>query len=152
MAKLSILTGADTPILRSRTKKVPQVTKEILKLLKDMEETTIAADGLGLAAPQVNHTERVCIVRMGKKLTPLINPEILFRSEDKEYAEEGCLSLPDLWLQVPRSISIVLRYTDIKGKTQERMLEHMDARVVQHEVDHLEGKLIVDYPQGGAMM
>lgn len=152
MAKLPILTGADTPILRSKTKKVAKVTKDILKLLKDMEETTIAADGLGLAAPQVNHAERVCIVRMGEKLTPLINPEILFRSKDIEFAEEGCLSLPDLWLQIPRSISIVLRYTDIKGNDQERMLEHMDARVVQHELDHLEGKLIVDYPQGGKIL
>lgn len=114
-----------------------------------MEDTTIAADGLGLAAPQVNHSERVCIVRMGKKLTPLINPEITFSSLDMEYAEEGCLSLPDVWLQVPRSLSIVVSYTDAKGSQQERMLEGMDARVVQHEVDHLEGKLIVDYPQTG---
>jgi peptide deformylase len=152
MAVLKILTGADTPILRSKTKKVSKVTKDLLKLLKDMEETTVAADGLGLAAPQVNHSERVCIVRIGKKLTPLINPDILFRSEDKEFAEEGCLSLPEVWLQIPRSISIVVQYMDAKGKMQERMLEHMDARVVQHEVDHLEGKLIVDYPQGGAIL
>ncbi len=114
-----------------------------------MEDTTIAADGLGLAAPQVNHSERVCIVRMGGKLTPLINPEILFRSTDIEFAEEGCLSLPDLWMQVPRSASIVVQYLNAKGESQERMLEGIDARVVQHEVDHLEGKLIVDYPQSG---
>lgn len=145
MANLPILTGADTPILRAKTKKVAKVTKEILKLLKDMEDTTIAADGLGLAAPQVNHAERVCIVRMGNKLTPLINPEITFFSLDKDFAEEGCLSLPNVWLQVPRSISIVVTYLNTKGEPQERMLENMDARVVQHEVDHLEGKLIVDY-------
>lgn len=149
MANLPIVTGADTPILRSKTKKVPQVTKELLKLLKDMEDTTIAADGLGLAAPQINRTERVCIVRMGKKLTPLINPDITFRSTDTELAEEGCLSLPDVWLQIPRSVSIVVSYLNAKGEQQERMLEGIDARVVQHEVDHLEGKLIVDYPQSG---
>lgn len=126
-----------------------KVTKELLKLLKDMEDTTIAADGLGLAAPQVNHSERVCIVRMGKKLTPLINPDITFRSQDVDFAEEGCLSLPNVWLQIPRSVSIVVSYLDSKGVQQERMLEGMDARVVQHEVDHLEGKLIVDYPQTG---
>lgn len=149
MANLPIVTGADTPILRTKTKKVTKVTKELLKLLKDMQDTTVAADGLGLAAPQVNHTERVCIVRMGRKLTPLINPEILFRSADIEYAEEGCLSLPDLWMQVPRSVSIVVQYMDIKGAQQERMLEGIDARVVQHEVDHLEGKLIIDYGEHG---
>lgn len=110
-----------------------------------MEDTTIAADGLGLAAPQVNRTERVCIVRMGNKLTPLINPKITFKSVDVEVAEEGCLSLPNVWLQVPRSASIVVEYLDAKGASQERMLEHLDARVVQHELDHLDGKLIVDY-------
>lgn len=114
-----------------------------------MEDTTIAADGLGLAAPQINRSERVCIVRMGKKLTPLINPDITFRSTDTELAEEGCLSLPDVWLQIPRSVSIVVSYLNTKGEQQERMLEGIDARVVQHEVDHLEGKLIVDYPQSG---
>ncbi len=145
MPVLKIVTGADSPILRKKTKKVAKVTKEILKLLKDMQETTVAADGLGLAAPQVNRTERVCIVRMGSKLTPLINPDITYFSPEKESAEEGCLSLPNVWIQVPRSISIVVKYWDTKGKEQERMLKDIDARVVQHEVDHLEGKLILDY-------
>jgi len=145
MAVLPIITGADNPTLRSKTKKVPHVTKDILRLIKDMEATVISADGLGLAAPQVARLERVCIVKIGGKLTPLINPDITFRSEDSEVAEEGCLSLPNIWLPVPRSVSIVVKYVDPKGEEQERMLEHMDARVVQHEVDHLEGKLIVDY-------
>lgn len=142
---LPILTGADNPLLRAKTKPVAKVTKDIVKLLKDMEETTVKADGLGLAAPQIGHLERVCIVKMGGRLTPLINPRITFRSPDEESAEEGCLSLPNVWLQVPRSVSIVVEYLDVKGKEQERMLERLDARVVQHEVDHLEGKLIVDY-------
>ena len=147
MAALDIVIGPDNPILRAKTKPVPKVTKEILKLLKDMEETTIKADGLGLAAPQVSRTERVCIVKMAGKLTPLINPEITKRSKEMESAEEGCLSLPYVWLQVPRSVSIVVKYLDKKGKEQERILQKLDARVVQHEVDHLEGKLIVDYGQ-----
>lgn len=142
---MPIITGADTPILRTKTKPVAKVTKELLKLLKDMEDTTIAADGLGLAAPQVNRTERVCIVKMGHKLTPLINPKITFQSTDVEVAEEGCLSLPNVWLQVTRAASIVVEYLDAKGNEQQRMLEGLDARVVQHELDHLDGKLIVDY-------
>ena len=152
MSVLPIVTGADTPILRQKTKPVAKVTKEIVKLLKDMQETTVAADGLGIAAPQVGHLERVCIVKIGGKLTPLINPDITSKSATEETAEEGCLSLPNVWVQVSRAESIVVKYTDTKGKEQERMLERLDARVVQHEVDHLEGKLIVDYgPHGKAL-
>lgn len=152
MSVLPIITGADMPILRTKTKPVAKVTKDLQKLLKDMQETTVAADGLGLAAPQIGRTERVCIVHMGNKLVPLVNPVITHRSEELEYAEEGCLSLPGIWLQVPRSTSIRLEYLDARGGKQERMLSALDARVVQHEVDHLEGKLIVDYgPHGKAL-
>jgi peptide deformylase len=149
---LPIVTGADTPILRTKTKPVAKVTKELQKLLKDMQETTVAADGLGIAAPQIGRTERVCIVHMGGRLTPLVNPVITQKSADQETAEEGCLSLPGIWVPVPRSLSIRLEYLDAKGAKQERLLTSMDARVVQHEVDHLEGKLIVDYGPHGKVM
>lgn len=149
MAVLPIITGADTPVLRTVTKPVPKVTKELQKLLKDMEETTRAADGLGLAAPQIGQSLRVCIVKMNGRLTPLVNPLITRRSPEMETAEEGCLSLPEVWVQVPRSTSIVVTYLDGKGKEQERMLTNLEARIVQHEVDHLDGKLIVDYGPHG---
>lgn len=152
MSVLPIVTGSETPILRTKTKPVAKVTKDIQKLLKDMQETTVAADGLGIAAPQVNRSERLCIVKIGGRLQPMVNPEITFRSEEQEVAEEGCLSLPNTWVQVPRSISIVVQYLDGKGKEQERMLHELDARVVQHEVDHLEGRLIVDYGPHGKVM
>lgn len=145
VAVLPIVTGADHPVLRTKTKDIPKVTKEIQKLLKDMEETTIKADGLGIAAPQIGQSLRMCIVKLSGRLMPLVNPEIISKSPDIEYAEEGCLSLPGVWLPVPRSVSIVVKYLDGRGKEQERMLEKLDARVVQHEVDHLDGKLIVDY-------
>lgn len=152
MAVLPIVTGAETPILRTKTKPVAKVTKDIQKLLKDMQETTVAADGLGIAAPQINRTERLCIVQIGNRLTPLVNPLITFKSAEQEYAEEGCLSLPGIWVQVPRSTTIHVQYLDAKGSKQERILVEMDARVVQHEVDHLDGKLIVDYgPHGKAL-
>lgn len=145
MAVLPILTGVQNPALRVKTKPVPKVTKAVLELLSDMEQTTIAAKGAGLAAPQVGRTERVCIAMINKNLTALVNPQIIFRSEEKEVAEEGCLSLPDVWMHVPRSLEIVLSYTDVRGKHIERRLIGWDARVVQHEVDHLDGVLIVDY-------
>jgi peptide deformylase len=142
---LPIVTGADNPVLRAKNKPVPQVTKEIQKLLKDMDETTRAADGLGLAAPQIGQNIRACIVKVNGRLTPMVNPVITQRSADTEYAEEGCLSLPEVWVQVPRSNWIAVKYLDARGKEQERMLNNLEARIVQHEVDHLDGKLIVDY-------
>lgn len=145
MPVLPILTGTDNPVLRTKTQKVERVSKELLKFLKDMEETVIAADGLGLAAPQVGSSERVCIVKMHGRLTPLINPEITWKGTEKASAEEGCLSLPGIWLNVERPTEIILKYTDAKGTEQERKLTALSARIVQHEVDHLEGVLIVDY-------
>lgn len=145
MSALPIIIGADQPVLRTKTKLVPKVTKDIQKLMKDMEDTTIKADGLGLAAPQIGQSLRLCLVKMNGRLTPLVNPEITYKSPDTEFAEEGCLSLPNLWIQVPRSVQITVKYLDGKGREQERILEHLEARIVQHEVDHLDGKLIIDY-------
>ncbi len=121
------------------------MTKEILKLIKDLQETVKDADGAGIAAPQVARTERVCLALISGKMIPLINPKITSKSKEQESAEEGCLSLPGIAVIVPRSTEITLKYLDAKGKSQERKLHDFDARVVQHEVDHLEGVLIVDY-------
>ena len=145
MPTLPIITGEKNPMLRTKTKRVPKVTKEIQKLIRNMEETVKAADGLGLAAPQVSESVRICLARLNGRMTPLINPDILSRSAEKDIAEEGCLSLPNLYVNVPRSLSIVLKYQNAKGEIQERRLTDLEARIVQHEVDHLEGVLIVDY-------
>ena len=145
MAVLPILTGADNPALRIKTKRVPKITKDLLKLIKDMEATVEKVEGLGLAAPQVGQTHKVCIARLGGKLVPLINPDIIWKSKEQEEGEEGCLSLPGVWLSVPRAVSIVVRYLNAKGEEQERKLQELPARIVQHEVDHLNGVLIVDY-------
>ena len=147
MSILPIVIGPDNPILRTKTTKVPKVTKEIKALVKDMIETMHEASGVGLAAPQVARTERICIAVIERKVTPLINPVITKKSKETDIDQEGCLSLPNVWLMIPRSVGITLTYMDLKGKKQERKLEHFSARVVQHEVDHLDGVLIVDYPQ-----
>lgn len=146
MAKeLPILTGIDHPILRKKAKRVPKITKAILTLIEEMTATVIAAKGAGLAAPQIGRSERICLALIGKKMQALINPEILSRSPETTIAEEGCLSLPGLWIDVERSEEIILSCTTIDGRKREMSLKGWDARVVQHEVDHLEGKLIVDY-------
>lgn len=145
MPSLPILTGLDNPVLRRKTERVPKVTKKVLKLLKDMNASMKAANGVGLAAPQIGELLRVCIAQIGGKPVPLINPDITWKSDETAIDEEGCLSLPGIWLPVPRSTEITLKYLDEKGQEQERRLQQFDARVVQHEVDHLEGVLIVDY-------
>ena len=142
---LPIVTGADSSVLRAPTQKIPQVTKQIKKLVKDMQETVKDANGLGLAAPQIGQSLRLCLVRMNKKMTPLINPEITWKSDDTDSMEEGCLSLPGIHKDVIRAVSIRVSYTDLDGKHQDLLLHDLDARVVQHEVDHLEGILIIDY-------
>jgi peptide deformylase len=152
MPALPILLGQDNPILRKKTERVPKVTKKVLKLIKDMKASMKAANGVGLAAPQVGESLRICIGRVNGKSTPLINPDITWRSPETAIDEEGCLSLPKIWLPVPRAVEITLTYQDEKGEQQERRLKDFDARVVQHEVDHLEGILIVDYLPAGTMM
>lgn len=151
MSPLSIVIGRNTPILHQKTKDVPKITKNILQLLNDMHDTVIAAQGAGLAAPQIGRSERVCIAQINKKLVPLINPTILWRSETMAVAEEGCLSLPEIWIHVARPTDIVVQFKTKQNKPRELRLSGFDARVVQHEVDHLEGILITDHRQQAVM-
>ncbi|MFA6549872.1 MAG: peptide deformylase [Candidatus Gracilibacteria bacterium] len=147
MAKLKILTGADNKILRTKSVEVKHVTK-IAKLIKDMKDTLDAKD-LGLAAPQVGENVRICLVRLNastknEALVLMINPEIIGMGKEKEIGEEGCLSLPGLWINVERAKKITVKFLDAKNKEQILMLERLNARVVQHEIDHLDGILMVD--------
>ena len=144
MAILPIVTGAENPILRKKTKRVKRVTKEVLTFIEDLQDTVIARKGAGIAAPQVGSNQRICLALIGKRMVTLIDPLITWMSDETVTGDEGCLSLPGIWLRVERAKSIVLSYIDEKGKPQERKLSGWDARVVQHEVDHLDGILIVD--------
>lgn len=110
-----------------------------------MMDTVEKAEGLGIAAPQVNVSLRVCLANILGKMTPLVNPEITWKSDETSVMEEGCLSLPGIDVSVPRAVEIIVAYLDEKGQPQERRLHDLDARVVQHETDHLNGVLIVDY-------
>ena len=145
MAILPIVTGKENPILHKKTNDVPTVTKNIRAFIADLEDTVQAAKGAGLAAPQVGRLERICLALIDGEMSVLINPHILWKSEETEVAEEGCLSLPDLWLQISRPTDIVVEYVSKNGKKREVKLSGFDARVVQHEVDHLDGILITDH-------
>lgn len=145
MAVLPIVTGETTNVLRAVAAQVPQVTKDVKKLIRDLQDTVTKAEGLGIAAPQVGVSQSVCLALFNGKMTPMINPLIAWKSDETSVMEEGCLSLPKKNVDVPRAVEILVKYTDENGKQQERRLHDLDARVVQHEVDHLNGVLIVDY-------
>jgi len=152
MAVKVIVTGESLPVLRAKAAKVSSFGKEFKKLVEDLRDTVTHAKGAGLAAPQIDVSKAVCIAKIGEEFTVLANPRIFWKSDKTILGEEGCLSIPDIWLYVPRAVEIAVRYQDESGKEQERRLSDFDARVVQHEVDHLLGVLIVDYHGKGAKL
>jgi peptide deformylase len=135
------------PVLRQETKPVAVVTDDLRALIDDMFETMRAAKGIGLAAPQVGRRERVAVVDVegGKQPYTLVNPEIVSASSAEDKAEEGCLSIPDIFGDVTRPTNIVVRALDRDGKPFEVSADALLARCIQHEVDHLHGKLFIDY-------
>ncbi len=132
------------PILRERTKPVSSVTDELRALIADMFETMDTAEGIGIAAPQVGRSERVCVVAVDDVRCALVNPEIVER-EGNERAEEGCLSIPDIYGEVDRATHVVVRALDENGEPFEMEAEGLLARCILHEIDHLDGKLFIDY-------
>jgi len=133
------------PVLRKPTKRVTEISDELRTLIADMFETMYAAEGIGLAAPQVGRTERVAVVDVeGKKFT-LINPEVLSTSNSPDKAEEGCLSIPDIYGDVERPAEVTIRATDENGNLFQETAGELLGRCFQHEIDHLDGKLFIDY-------
>lgn len=146
MALLPILEFPD-PRLRTRAQPVAQVDDRIRQLIDDMFETMYAAPGIGLAATQVNVHQRLLVVDVSesrKEPLALINPEILARDGIEE-SEEGCLSIPGVYEKVTRADEIRVRALDRDGRTIEFEAHGLLAVCIQHEMDHLEGKLFVDY-------
>ncbi|HVY64811.1 MAG TPA: peptide deformylase [Gammaproteobacteria bacterium] len=146
MARLAILEYPD-PRLRIRAEPVTKFDARLQKLVADMFETMYAAPGIGLAATQVNVHERLLVCDVGtegKQPYCLINPEIL-HAEGQTNAEEGCLSVPEFYDYVDRAALIRVRAFDPYGKPFELEAEGLLAVCIQHEMDHLDGKLFVDY-------
>jgi peptide deformylase len=133
-----------SPVLREETKLVTEITDDLRRLVEDMFETMRAAQGIGLAAPQVGRLERVAVVDVDNEPIVLINPEIIAES-GSERAEEGCLSIPDIYGDVDRAARVTVRATNLEGKTFEREASDLLGRAFQHEIDHLHGKLFIDY-------
>lgn len=143
MAILEIKEYGD-PVLREKALPVEEVTPEILNLIKDMTETMYTASGLGLAASQVGVPKRIILVDGEEDgLIVLINPMII-KSEGEIVAEEGCLSVPDIYSQVKRSLKVTVKALNQNGDQIEITKEDLTARALQHEIDHLDGILFID--------
>jgi peptide deformylase len=146
---------APDPLLRQVSSPVETITPEIQLLIDDMFETMYAAPGIGLAAIQVGVPKRILVIDLQdpeeeggepvRKPMVFINPEILRASETPRPYNEGCLSVPDQYAEVERPDSIRLRWQDRDGEVHEEELEGMIATCLQHEMDHLEGVLFIDY-------
>ena len=148
MALIPIICIPD-PVLREVAAPVGEVTDGVRCLLDDMVETMYDAPGIGLAAPQVNVSDRLIVMDCGADDSPelykMINPEIIARSEDSAILEEGCLSIPKQTAEVKRPAVVNVRYTDIEGAEQILRCEGLLAACVQHEIDHLDGVLFIDH-------
>jgi peptide deformylase len=149
MSKRPILIHPD-PRLKRRCEPVATVDEGIRALIADMLETMYEAPGIGLAAPQVGVDARLLVMDCSTEDEPaapmaLINPEVTWRSEATNDHEEGCLSIPDIFGMVTRPAEVKVRFTDREGSEQERHFAGLWATCVQHEIDHLDGRLFIDY-------
>jgi peptide deformylase len=142
MARLDIhLFGS--PILRQETERVGHITPELRRLVDDMFETMEAANGIGLAAPQVGRSERLFVVEVDGVRQAFLNPELL-RAEGRNKWEEGCLSIPEVYAEVERPATVTMRAQDLEGAWFEITAGDLLGRCLQHELDHLVGKLFLD--------
>ena len=147
MALLPILTYPD-PRLHTVAKPVQAVDARIRELIADMRETMYDAEGIGLAATQVDVHERLIVIDVSEERNQplvLINPEITWASDDKQVADEGCLSVPGIYDGVERSRAIRVRALDGEGQSRELEADGLLAVCIQHEMDHLKGKVFVEY-------
>jgi peptide deformylase len=149
MTVLPIITLPD-PLLRKPSAPIERIDADVRKLAADMLETMYAAPGVGLAAVQVGVPRRLIVLDTAKEEEPpqplvLINPEIVALASELRQHEEGCLSIPDVRIDIERPGALTVRYLDLDGKAQELAATGLLATAIQHEIDHLNGKLIIDF-------
>lgn len=153
MARLPITSGAENKILRTISSPVVRVDKKLEKLIRDMQVTMNLEDGIGIAAPQVDVNLRLALAKLnpGTKnelVITMINPVILTHGREKVSNEEGCLSLRGKWGNVPRYESLTVQFFNKKMEKVVLALTDLNARIIQHEIDHLDAKLFIDRVEG----
>lgn len=146
MATRTIRIESD-PILRKVSKEVTKFDESLAALLDDMAQTMYAADGVGLAAPQIGLLKRIFVIDVGEGLVEFINPQILLE-DGEQFGEEGCLSVPKKYGPVRRPNRVRMRAQNRMGQWFEIEGEELMARAMLHENDHLDGKLFVDFVEG----
>lgn len=142
MAVYQVVTSP-SEVLRQKAAAVKSVNSGVLRVLDNMVDTMYSADGVGLAAPQIGISKRIIVVDVGDNLIELINPEIIYR-KGKQKANEGCLSLPGKVGLVERAYEVKVKGLNRKGEEIEIAGEDLQARALQHEIDHLDGILFID--------
>lgn len=149
MTKLDIISVPD-PILKTVSKVIDTVDDDLRLLMDNMAETMYNAPGIGLAAIQVAVPKRLLVVDTEgddelKKPVFMVNPEVIWESEEFSIYNEGCLSVPEHYAEIERPASVRVKYLDYFGKAREELLEGLSATCVQHEIDHLNGVVFIDY-------
>lgn len=142
MSKLDIVVAGNL-VLRMKAEEVKKIDKKLQRFLKDMAETMYAADGVGLAAPQVGVSKRIVVIDVGEGLIEMINP-VIVKKEGSVIGGEGCLSVPDYEGEVERAEYVECEFTDRNGKRMLLQTDGLLAIAVQHELDHLDGVLFID--------
>jgi peptide deformylase len=140
---LIIHTDGDS-ILRKKAVRIEKITKRIRKIAKDMLDTMYEARGVGLAAPQVGISERMVVIDIGEGPMVLVNPVIIAKEGELKEVE-GCLSVPGRNEYICRAAKVKVKFTDIDSKQKTVIAEEILARAMQHEIDHLDGILFIDY-------
>lgn len=130
-------------ILNRRAEDIKEITDDIRELGKNMAEAMVRFQGVGLAGPQVNVGKRIVVVQDEKEILVCVNPQILEQSKEQDIQEEGCLSLPGMYLKIKRPKEVKVRYLDLEGNTVERSTTGLASRIFQHEIDHINGILII---------
>lgn len=143
------------PSLRKKSKPVHKIDKKIKKIIKDLKDTIAVQkdpEGVGLAAPQIGKNLRIFVIKPDNKITTFINPEIIHASKKTQQPKgkknkkimEGCLSLPHYYGPLKRANEVKVRYLNEEGKTVTKVFRGLEAQIIQHEIDHLDGILFVD--------
>ena len=132
------------PVLRKKSQKINEISDEIKKLSLKMTEIMIANQGIGLAAPQIGELKRIIVIKTENGIQVFINPEIISKSKKIEIMEEGCLSFPGLFLKIKRASEVKVEALNKKGEKICFNAKNLLARIIQHEIDHLDGILFID--------